>query len=56
MVSFVAVLYFMFIVWEAFVSQRGVVWSTHIRVSAEWDNMVPADFHNADETGALVAG
>jgi len=25
MISFVAVLYFMFIVWEAFVSQRGVV-------------------------------
>jgi cytochrome c oxidase subunit 1 len=25
MISFVAVLYFMFIVWEAFVAQRGVV-------------------------------
>jgi len=35
MISFVAVLYFMFIVWEAFVAQRGVVWSSHLRTSLE---------------------
>nr|ANZ03438.1 cytochrome c oxidase subunit I [Titiscania limacina] len=56
MVSFVAVLYFMFIVWEALVSQRGVVWSLHVNTSLEWDNTLPADFHNPSETGALVLG
>nr|AHA84992.1 cytochrome c oxidase subunit I [Lunella aff. cinerea STW-2013] len=54
MVSFVAVLYFMFIVWEAFVSQRGVVWSLHMSTALEWDNVLPADFHNASETGAIL--
>ena len=55
MVSFVAVLYFMVIVWEALVSQRSVVWSTHQSTALEWDNILPRDFHNASETGALVA-
>nr|YP_003204734.1 cytochrome c oxidase subunit I [Fusiturris similis]ACF04841.1 cytochrome c oxidase subunit I [Fusiturris similis] len=54
MISFVAVLYFMVIVWEALVSQRSVVWSTHLGTSLEWDNILPADFHNAPETAALV--
>nr|YP_010281930.1 cytochrome c oxidase subunit I [Turbo cornutus]UKH51309.1 cytochrome c oxidase subunit I [Turbo cornutus] len=54
MVSFVAVLYFMFIVWEAFVSQRGVVWSLHMSTALEWDNILPADFHNPSETGAIL--
>nr|AKL90660.1 cytochrome c oxidase subunit I [Naria spurca] len=55
MISFVAVLYFMVIVWEALISQRSVVWSTHLSTALEWDNILPADFHNAPETGALVA-
>ena len=55
MVSFVAVLYFMVIVWEALVSQRSVVWSTHLSIALERDNILPRDFHNASETGALVA-
>nr|YP_010976470.1 cytochrome c oxidase subunit I [Volva habei]WNX95642.1 cytochrome c oxidase subunit 1 [Volva habei] len=55
MISFVAVLYFMVIVWEALISQRSVVWSTHLSTGLEWDNILPADFHNASETGALVA-
>nr|YP_010381764.1 cytochrome c oxidase subunit I [Perotrochus quoyanus]UDL72152.1 cytochrome c oxidase subunit I [Perotrochus quoyanus] len=54
MISFVAVLYFMFIVWESFVSQRGVIWSLHLSTALEWDNVLPVDFHNAPETGALV--
>jgi len=55
MISFVAVLYFMFIVWEAFISQRSVVLSSHLGTSLEWDNRLPADFHNLPETGSLVA-
>nr|YP_009318311.1 cytochrome c oxidase subunit I [Astralium haematragum]AOZ71792.1 cytochrome c oxidase subunit I [Astralium haematragum] len=54
MVSFVAVLFFMFIVWEAFVSKRSVMWSSHMSTALEWDNMLPADFHNAPETGAIM--
>nr|QCS25347.1 cytochrome c oxidase subunit I [Cyclophorus martensianus] len=53
-ISFVAVLYFMFIIWEAFAAQRGVIWSTHLSTAVEWDDLLPADFHNADETGMLV--
>nr|YP_009318324.1 cytochrome c oxidase subunit I [Tegula argyrostoma]YP_009318363.1 cytochrome c oxidase subunit I [Omphalius nigerrimus]YP_010131266.1 cytochrome c oxidase subunit I [Omphalius rusticus]AOZ71805.1 cytochrome c oxidase subunit I [Tegula argyrostoma]AOZ71844.1 cytochrome c oxidase subunit I [Omphalius nigerrimus]AYJ22278.1 cytochrome c oxidase subunit I [Omphalius rusticus]QPZ75997.1 cytochrome c oxidase subunit I [Omphalius rusticus]UUJ34971.1 cytochrome c oxidase subunit I [Omphalius rusti len=55
MVSFVAVLYFMFIVWEAFVSQRGVIWSSHMGTALEWDNLLPADFHNPSETGVILS-
>ena len=53
-ISFVAVLYFMFIVWEAFVVQRGVLWRSHLRTSLEWDNRLPVDFHSSSETGSLV--
>nr|YP_010990339.1 cytochrome c oxidase subunit I [Capulus dilatatus]WOW98755.1 cytochrome c oxidase subunit I [Capulus dilatatus] len=54
MISFIAVLFFMVIVWESLISQRNVVWSIHLSSSLEWDNVLPADFHNSDETGALV--
>nr|YP_010580905.1 cytochrome c oxidase subunit I [Entemnotrochus rumphii]UZT27090.1 cytochrome c oxidase subunit 1 [Entemnotrochus rumphii] len=54
MISFVAVLYFMFIVWESFISQRGVIWSLHLSTALEWDNILPVDFHNTPETGALI--
>nr|YP_006576083.1 cytochrome c oxidase subunit I [Kulikovia alborostrata]AEM23540.1 cytochrome c oxidase subunit I [Kulikovia alborostrata] len=54
MISFVAVLYFMFIVWEAFVAQRSVVWASSLSTSLEWDNRLPVDFHSSSETGSLV--
>nr|DBA44323.1 TPA_asm: cytochrome c oxidase subunit I [Depressigyra globulus] len=54
MISFVGVLYFMFILWEAFISQRSMIWSLHMSTSLEWDNILPADFHNNEEVGALV--
>lgn len=53
-VSFAAVLYFMFIVWEAFVSQRSVATALHMSSALEWDDLLPADFHNPSESGALV--
>nr|WRY69436.1 cytochrome c oxidase subunit 1 [Acanthochitona defilippii] len=55
LISFVAVLFFMFIVWESLVVQRGVIWSSHLSTALEWDNSVPLDFHGADETGAVVS-
>ncbi len=54
MVSFIATLFFMFIVWEAFAAHRGLIWSSHLRTALEWDNRLPLDFHNAPETGALM--
>nr|YP_010535886.1 cytochrome c oxidase subunit I [Nodopelta heminoda]UYB79124.1 cytochrome c oxidase subunit I [Nodopelta heminoda] len=54
MISFVGVLYFMFMLWEAFISQRSMIWSLHMSTSLEWDNILPANFHNNEEVGALV--
>lgn len=53
-ISFIAVLYFIFIVWEAFVAHRGLVWGSHLSTALEWDNRLPLDFHNSPETGALM--
>nr|YP_011014661.1 cytochrome c oxidase subunit 1 [Melanodrymia galeronae]WQA11499.1 cytochrome c oxidase subunit 1 [Melanodrymia galeronae] len=55
MISFIGVLYFVFILWEAFVAQRSVIWGLHVSSSLEWDNILPADFHNIEEVGALVS-
>nr|QIZ12650.1 cytochrome c oxidase subunit I [Callochiton steinenii] len=55
LISFVAVLYFMFIVWESLISQRGVIWSSNLSSALEWDNNLPADFHNMEETGAIIS-
>jgi len=54
LISLVSVLFFVFIVWESFIAQRHVMWRTHVRTSLEWDNRLPADFHNLPETGAIV--
>nr|QBC73157.1 cytochrome c oxidase subunit I [Calliotropis micraulax] len=57
MLSMVAVIFFIYILWESLASQRPVISSMHAPTSLEWGdkNMLPADFHNADETGALVS-
>lgn len=55
-ISFVAVLFFMFIVWEALISQRAVIVSPALSTSLEWDRKLPCDFHNSPETGLLVQG
>lgn len=48
MFTFGGVLLFLYIVWEAFASQRAVVAGTHIPSSLEWDNQLPPDFHNLE--------
>ena len=53
LISFVSVLYFMVIVWEAFVAHRPVIWSGHLTPALEWTNVLPADFHNSPETSSL---
>nr|YP_010570465.1 cytochrome c oxidase subunit I [Gigantidas vrijenhoeki]UZG65978.1 cytochrome c oxidase subunit 1 [Gigantidas vrijenhoeki] len=49
--SFVSVLYFLFIVWEALVSQRGVVCKSNRPGAIEWswEWCCPLSFHNQDE-------
>jgi len=53
-VSFVALLFFIFLLWEAFTSQRGVITSRHMPTSLEWRDTLPLDFHNQPETILLT--
>lgn len=53
-VTLVGVLLFLYMVWEAFVSQRAVVSATHQPSALEWDNILPPDFHSL-EMGVIVA-
>lgn len=55
MVSFVALLFFIFLLWEAFVSQRGIISSSHMATSIEWQDVLPLDFHNYPETGVVTS-
>jgi len=55
LISFVALLLFIFILWEAFAAQRAVVSRSHIPSSLEWsDPVLPLDFHNLSETGIIT--
>jgi cytochrome c oxidase subunit 1 len=54
-ISFVALLLFIFIVWEALVRQRRIVASPHIPSAIEWTReALPLDFHNLPETGLIT--
>jgi len=54
-ISFVALLLFIFIVWEALVRQRRIVASPHMPSSIEWTReALPLDFHNLPETGLIT--
>nr|ABL09072.1 cytochrome c oxidase subunit I [Onchidella borealis] len=48
--SIIAVLMFILIVWEAFISQRSVVFPGSVTSSREWDMSLPPDFHSNLET------
>lgn len=54
MMSFVGLLLFIFIIWEAFASQRRVIARSHISSSLEWRDTLPLDFHNLSERGAIT--
>ncbi len=53
-ISFIALLLLIFILWEAFVRQRPVVASSHQSTSLEWQECLPPGFHNMPEQPALV--
>ena len=54
MVSFVALLFFIFILWEALASQRGLISSGHMPTSLEWRDVLPLGFHNNPETAIIT--
>lgn len=53
-ISFIALLLFIFILWEAFISQRNIITSYHQPSSMEWFDILPPRFHNPDETGIII--
>jgi len=53
--SFTALLLFIFIIWEALASQRRVVARSHIPSSIEWRDTLPLDYHNISETGLITS-
>uniref|UniRef100_A0AAU6QG54 Cytochrome c oxidase subunit 1 n=1 Tax=Prionospio multibranchiata TaxID=3050093 RepID=A0AAU6QG54_9ANNE len=55
MISFVALLFFIFILWEALAAQRGLISSGHMPTSLEWRDVLPLGFHNSPETAIITA-
>nr|QGK86780.1 cytochrome c oxidase subunit I [Siobla xizangensis] len=47
--SFVGVMYFMFILWESFSSQRQMIFSSHLNSSIEWKQLLPPSDHSYEE-------
>jgi len=54
-VSFVALLIFIVIIWEALSAQRRIIASPHIPSSIEWRDTLPLDYHNMSETGIITS-
>ena len=53
-ISFIALLFFIFIIWEAFISQRRIYAPSHISTRIEWQDLLPSDFHNHPEVIILT--
>jgi cytochrome c oxidase subunit 1 len=53
-ISFVSLLIFIVVIWEALAAQRRVIASPHIPSSMEWNDILPLDFHNLRETGVIT--
>nr|ALQ33086.1 cytochrome oxidase subunit 1 [Allantus didymus] len=45
-ISFISVLYFMFIIWESLSSQRQIIFSSHLTTSIEWKQEFPPSDHS----------
>lgn len=53
-ISFIALLLFIFLLWEALISQRPVIRSSHQPSSLEWQDLLPLNFHNMPETPIII--
>lgn len=54
-ISFTRLLFFIFILWEAFSAQRGVISPSNLPTALEWQDSLPLDFHRLPETGLIVS-
>ena len=54
-ISLIALLYFIFILWEAFAAQRPLIASTHMATFLEWQDISPLEAHNLNETPIITA-
>lgn len=48
-ISFIRILYFIFILWERFSTQRQIIFSAHINSSIEWKQEIPPSDHRYNE-------
>lgn len=51
--SFTSFILFIFILWESLSSQRRTVAPSHIPSSLEWQELLPPNFHNSDQSGII---
>ena len=49
-ISFIALIIFIFIIWESLSSKRRVICTNHIPSSLEWEQTLPLNYHNYKET------
>jgi cytochrome c oxidase subunit 1 len=54
LLSFSRLIIFIFIIWEAFATQRTIIARPHIPTAIEWRDILPLDFHNLKETGIIT--
>ena len=52
-ISFTALIIFIFLLWEAFSAQRATISPSNNITSIEWQSTLPLDFHNQDETSPI---
>nr|QHB46321.1 cytochrome c oxidase subunit I [Empria zhangi] len=48
-ISFVSMMYFMFIIWESLSSQRQIIFSSNLNSSIEWNQKFPPSDHSYEE-------
>ena len=52
-ISTASLIFYIFLIWEAFSSQRGVISSSHLPTSIEWHDTIPIDAHHYQENGLI---
>lgn len=55
LISLIGVIYFIFILWERFISKRYVIFNKYINSSIEWFHSFPPKVHRYDQLPALIS-
>nr|YP_010547167.1 cytochrome c oxidase subunit I [Abia berezowskii]UYK52054.1 cytochrome c oxidase subunit I [Abia berezowskii] len=53
-ISFVSILYLIFIIWESMISQRQIIFSSKMNTFIEWNQLMPPADHSFDELPAII--